>query len=110
MDKFAEEYKKNPRPRRLGYYYCYMYDRYNQPWIVIGPDYWYSIVELLLMNGFSGACIGFLMKADDHTISSAGCLLLLLHNLFFMLTVCWNPGLPNRDLNSHSKSHLNKAR
>ena len=44
-------YTKNPRPFRLGKMYALWYNKNNEPRIIVGPDFGFSIVELLLTNG-----------------------------------------------------------
>jgi hypothetical protein len=50
VDICAKEYKENPRPRKLGELYCFMYDKNNYPRIVIGPDWYYSVIAACFFN------------------------------------------------------------
>lgn len=57
VDKCFAEYKKNPRPRRLGFTYCFWYNKDDEPLIVIGPDWVYSMAKIAITNLITGGII-----------------------------------------------------
>jgi hypothetical protein len=44
VEEVQKNYNKNPRPYKLGGLYCLWYDKNDNPRIVIGPDYTYSLI------------------------------------------------------------------
>ena len=110
VEKSAKAYQENPRPYRLGKMYTCWYNRKGQPRIVIGPDFGFSLIELGMTNGICGAVVNGARNAEYWTLFTVGLLFLLLHDLFFILTVVKNPGLPPRNPNEHSKGYLNKVK
>jgi hypothetical protein len=48
---------------KLGNFYCFWYNDSNEPRIVLGPDWIFSLVEVILINGIS---VFFLYSADSH--------------------------------------------
>ena len=54
IEQCAKAYTENPRPRKLGKMYAFWYNKKNEPRIVIGPDFWFSLLELALVNGICG--------------------------------------------------------
>jgi hypothetical protein len=79
------------------------YDSFtNEPRLVLGPDWGFSLVELLIINGICGYFL-FTTDTEMHPILfSVGLGMLLLQNVSFLLTVLVNPGLPPRDISIHS--------
>jgi hypothetical protein len=104
-------YDADPRPYRLGNYRCFFYNKLtNEPRLVLGPDWGFSLAEMLLINGVCGYFL-YTANTDEHMILfNVGMLLLLFQNLAFLATVLGNPGLPPRDISVHSQSYLNKVK
>ena len=70
--------------------YCLAYKN-DQPRIVIGPDYWFSIVEIALANLITiGLVFVPAVASKNWTVLAGGLVILGLQNLTFMLTVCAN--------------------
>ena len=44
-------YEDEKRPRKLGRMFAFWYNGKNEPRIVIGPDFGFSLLELALTNG-----------------------------------------------------------
>ena len=106
----ARAYTENPRPMRLGNMFVFWYNKKNQPRIVIGPDFGYTCVELALVNGICGFILFNALTIEMTLLFGIGLALVLFHNLAFLLTVCWNQGLPPRNPNEHSQGYLNKVK
>jgi len=104
---FVQECKQwfdvNPRPFKLGKCYCFFYNKEtNEPRIVLGPDWIFSLIEVLVINGICGY---FLITTDTRAhpiIFEIGLVMLLLQNIAFLSTVLVNPGLAPRDISIHS--------
>ena len=56
-------YLSNPRPAKLGNFYCFWYNEKNEPRITLGPDWLFSLIEVALVNSISGY---FLYSANSH--------------------------------------------
>lgn len=54
IDDAKDYQQKNPRPWKLGNMYCMWYNSQNQPRIVLGPDWKYSLAELFIINSIAG--------------------------------------------------------
>ena len=105
-----QQYAQNPRPRKLGNLYCFLYSAKNEPWIVVGPDWLYSVLEMILCNVILGTIIGVALYFDNKEMWKIGTGILTFHNLIFPLTVLYNQGLPSRNPQIHSKGYLNKVK
>lgn len=62
MDDCQENYEKDPTPKKLGNCYCFWYNNLGQPRIVIGPDWVFSVIEIVVVNGITGY---FLSLSDN---------------------------------------------
>ena len=105
-----QHYKENPRPRRLGKMFAFWYNKDNEPRIIVGPDFGFSILEMLLVNGIVGAVLNFARINEVWTTFLAGLLILIAHDISFAATVMIPPGTPPRNPNTHSKAYLNKVK
>ena len=110
VQQCARAYTENPRPRKLGKLYAFWYNGKNEPRIVVGPDFGFSLLELLIVNGLVGMVLKGAVSSDQWNIFYAGLAVLLSHNLSFLATVMVNQGLPPRNPNAHSKGYLNKVK
>ena len=109
IEQCAQAYIENPRPRRLGKLFVFWYNSQNEPRIVVGPDFYFSILELVLVNGI----LGLILASANNTnpiIFWSGLSILLFHDFAFLATICKNQGLPPRNPNYHSKGYLNKVK
>ena len=73
-----QAYLDNPRPRKLGKLYCFWYNSKNAPRIVIGPDWHFSLVELLLVNGITSSVLYPAMAQGSNKLFLIGLLILIL--------------------------------
>ncbi len=104
-------YDADPRPSRLGNYRCMFYNNLtNEPRLVLGPDWAFSLVEIILINGICGYFIYTIDREEHFILFVVGAFLLLFQNIAFLATVLKNPGLPPRDISVHSQSYLNKVK
>ena len=71
-------YESDPRPSKLGNQYCCWYNSRNEPRIVLGPDWVFSAVELLVMNGICGYLLFSMDKTEHLTLFLIGAGMLLL--------------------------------
>lgn len=77
---------------------------------MIGPDWIFSLIELIAMNGIAGY---FIISTDRYKhpyLFLIGLLVLFLQDLSLIILIIQNPGLPNRDPSIHSDSYINKVR
>jgi hypothetical protein len=108
VDRCIDAYHKDPRPRKLGFTYCFWYNQDNEPLIVIGPDWYFSLLKILLVNGIVSAILfSFKWTGIEKVFKQIGILLLVFENLAFMATFLMNPGLAKRNSEVHSKKYLN---
>ena len=63
MMKFQNSYQKNKRPYMLGKMRCFWYDEKNNPRLVLGPDWIFSVVEIIILNGI-GIFLAFNINMD----------------------------------------------
>ena len=90
-------------PRRLGSLYCLKYDKNDKPKIVIGPDYWFSLLELILVNTIALSLAIFpAFYQIEIKLGSALVLVLGFQNYCFLKTATGNHGLPPRNPAEHS--------
>jgi hypothetical protein len=61
IEECRQSFLANPRPRKLGKFYCFWYNEENQPRIVLGPDWIFSLIELIIINGV----VGYFLYASD---------------------------------------------
>ena len=54
LEQCIQAYEANKRPRKLGRMYAFWYNGKNEPRIVVGPDFGFSLLELVLTNGILG--------------------------------------------------------
>jgi hypothetical protein len=72
------QFESNKRPFKLGKLYCLWYDKNDKPRIVIGPDYLFSIAELLLANLImSGVSLKPCLDAGEFNLFKIGLALLI---------------------------------
>ena len=84
---------------------CFMYIG-NEPLLTLGPDYKFTILELILFNGL---CFLPIHKIPtDSTWYQITTDLLIIQNVAFLLTVLWNPGIVPQDPLRNSIGHLKK--
>ena len=57
IEACQQAYQDNPRPMKLGKMYCFWYDSKNRPRIVVGPDWYFSLFEIILVNGICSAVL-----------------------------------------------------
>ena len=57
VDKCIDKYLATPRPRMLGFNHCFWYTSKNEPLIVIGPDWAFSLVKIVIMNILMGGAV-----------------------------------------------------
>lgn len=107
-----QNFLRDPTPRRLGKLNCFWYDPVSKrPRIVVGPDYLFSILELVLANAITwGAALLPSIYTQNYEVFAVGLSILSLQNLSFLLTLSKNPSLPPRNPNAHSRSHLNRVK
>ena len=86
----AKAYTENPRPRRLGKLYAFWYNGKNEPRIVIGPDFGFSLLELAIVNGIIGLVLRGAAVSQQWTVFYAGLGILLAHDFTFLCTVMVN--------------------
>lgn len=77
---------------------------------MVGPDFPFSLVELLLVNGIVGLILASANSSSNTIVFWTGLCILLFHDLAFLATVCMNQGIPPRNPNLHSKGYLNKVK
>lgn len=76
----------------------------------LGPDWTFSLVEFLVINGICGFFLYSMDTNINPVLFLSGVLLLLIQNTSFLLTVFLNPGIPPRDMAIHSESYINKVK
>jgi hypothetical protein len=82
----------------------------REPRIVIGPQWYYPLIELILVNVISINTMIFGKHSRYAWTLGIGIFILFIQNLSFVLLVMQNPGFANRDIRIHKSSHLDKAR
>ncbi len=90
VQQCARAYTENPRPRKLGKLYAFWYNGKNEPRIVVGPDFGFSLLELLIVNGLVGMVLKGAAGSDQWHVFYAGLAILLAHDLSFLATVMVN--------------------
>ena len=90
--------------------FAFWYNGKNEPRIVIGPDFGFSLLELFLTNGIVGLILNSARNQGLLPLLYCGLGILLIHNIAFMTTILRNQGLPPRNPNVHSKGYLNKVK
>eukprot|EP00347_Sterkiella_histriomuscorum_P011891 403370703 len=110
IDECKENYEKDPKPYKLGNMYCFWYNSRNQPQLVLGPDWTFSLAELAIINGIAGLFVASINSHTNPWLFKMGMLTLMTQNFFFLLTALANPGLVNRDMSVHTESYLNKVK
>ena len=74
----------------LGKLFTCWYNKKNEPRIVIGPDFAFSLVEMGLVNGIVGAVLNNMRTQEIWYFFYGGLALLITHNFAFMATVMFN--------------------
>ena len=103
-------YRENPQPFRLGKLFALWYNKKNEPRIVVGPDVFFSFLELAIVHVIQGFVVLRAAKLENPFIFYVGLAILISHNVAFLATVMLNPGLPPRNPNIHSRSYLNRVK
>jgi hypothetical protein len=89
---------------------CLWYNAKNIPRIVIGPDWHFALIKVVLNQAASlGLMITCFMRKDN----IYGLVLLILYfieNISFGFTIFMNPGIAQIDPSIHSKLYLNKVK
>jgi len=62
VDRCIRAYQEDPWPRKLGNMYCFWYSKKGVPRIVIGPDWYFSLLLIGIVNGGIGAILFILTK------------------------------------------------
>ena len=109
LEQCTQAYEADRRPRKLGRMFAFWYNGKNEPRIVIGPDFGFSILELFLTNGILGIILNSARSQSLWALFYCGLSVLMIHNIAFIATVLCNQGLPPRNPNAHSKGYLNKV-
>ena len=109
VEQAQQNFMENPKPFKLGNLYCFWYNKQGNPRIVIGPDWKFSVLEMILVNGIVGSILHAALAASSMTLFWVGFGILAYHDLAFLMTIMWNQGLPARNPNAHSKSYLNRV-
>ena len=71
-------FESDPRPSKLGNYYCCWYNSKNEPRLVLGPDWVFTVVELLVINGICGYFLWSMNKEEHLVLFIMGASMLLL--------------------------------
>lgn len=90
VERAARAYANDTRPRRLGKMYAFWYDKNNEPWIVVGPDIGFSLVEMGLVNGILGVILHTAQGSEMSGVFWFGLGILLLHDISFLMTILCN--------------------
>ena len=72
------------------------------PLYTIGPDWRFSLLEILLMNLF----VGFAATRTEGYLHNMTLMVLFIQNLSFIMTIISNPGMLRRDPTIHPKEYL----
>ena len=72
------KFESDPRPFKLGNYYCLWYNSKNEPRIVLGPDWIFSAVELLVINGICGYFLKSMDRVEHDMLFMVGATMLFL--------------------------------
>ena len=57
VEQCTKAYEENKRPRKLGKMFAFWYNGKNEPRIVVGPDFGFSLLEFVLTNGILGGIL-----------------------------------------------------
>jgi hypothetical protein len=77
IDDCRENFLKDPRPRKIGNLHCLWYSKSNEPRIVVGPDWPFSLVEIVIANGISLYFLHIIDNVHHPWLYIIGCLTLL---------------------------------
>ena len=82
------------KPFKRGNVYCFAYFNYfnpSEPLITIGPDWMFSVAEIVLLNMF----LSLPLLTFDHetTLFKATRIMMVSQNILFLSTVLSNPGM-----------------
>lgn len=95
----------------LGFTRCYWYNSENEPQIVIGPDWVFSLVKIGIINLMMVSAIRTYSWQDyEMTLKQLGFMIMFAENACFAAAVLANPGLARRSPDIHSKTYLNLVR
>jgi hypothetical protein len=72
------KFESDPRPFKLGNYYCFWYNSKNEPRIVLGPDWIVAAVELIVINGLCGYFLKSMDKVEHDMLFMVGATMLFL--------------------------------
>ena len=90
VEQCMQAYEENKRPRKLGRMFAFWYNGKNEPRIVVGPDFGFSLLELFLTNGILGIILNSARSQSLWALLYCGLGILLIHNLTFIATVLRN--------------------
>jgi hypothetical protein len=90
--------------------YCFLYNEKNEPFIALGPDWIFSLVEIAFFNSICGYILHSALREGQTQLFLIGLAILLLQDISFLFTVLYNPGLPSRDVAIHKQQYLNKVK
>ena len=107
VDKCIEAFKEDPRPSKIGLVHCFLYNKKDEPLIVVGPDWGFSLIKIALVNLIMGAILSaYVYTGFGKMRKKIGLALLIFENLAFLATVLMNPGIARRSPKVHSKRYL----
>ena len=92
------------RPKKRGNMLCFLYWPSmfgNEPLLTLGPDYRFSIGELIAYNVAMAIIVS---RSGDYATYTA--ILGLMQNCFYLLTVFWNNGMVDRNPRKHDIAYL----
>lgn len=90
VDQCLKAYEEDKRPRRLGRMYAFWYNGNNEPRIVVGPDFWFSALEMAMANVIVGLILSSAARQGLLPLFYGGLAILLIHNGAFLTTVLRN--------------------
>ncbi|CDW86650.1 UNKNOWN [Stylonychia lemnae] len=91
IDDCKLNFDNNLYPSKLGKMYCFWYNSKYQPRIVLGPDWAYTLIELIIVNSLAGAFIMTIDRIAHEWLFSIGLATLMTQNFTFLLTSLANP-------------------
>ena len=77
IDECKKKFEEDPHPAKLGNFRCFFYrSSTNEPLIALGPDWVFSLVEFLVINGICGYFLYTMDKIQHPTLFTIGMTLL----------------------------------
>ncbi len=91
VSRLRRNYEEDPQPRKLGHMYCFAYNDRNEPRVVVGPDFLFSIAQVVLANLVTVAVtLVPAIRTSNWIVLICGVVILTFENICFGLTVCVN--------------------